>query len=771
DLPGIEAIATDIRTPVPTTIWSQDGVLLGQLEVENRQPLSLKQVESLKNVNDATIAIEDHRFYEHGGVDAIGILRSAWADVQKKNTVQGGSTITQELIRNLPQFNLTKRKLYTRKVREILTAIRVDQLYTKPEILQLYLNNIYYGAGAYGIQAAAETYFGKPASKLDIAEAALLAGIPQRPSVYMPYDHRRACLQRRNEVLDRMLDYGYITPEAHRHALAERPRLIARRIHNNFDFKAPYFTTYVLRDLMRRYGSDFVYRGGLKIETTLDWKMQQMAERALKNGIENASRFGANQGALVCLDNHTGYIRAMVGGRDFRADQFNAVTQGARQPGSSFKVFDYSAAFDTGEANLYSTFRDVPIPYPHDPKGRVVKNYEGDYTYSPKACIDAIAHSINTIAVQVAARVGIGTVIEYAHKMGVTTPLAPYLPTALGASAVRPLDMCSVYSIFPMNGSRCLPMALVRVSDQDGNLLEEHEPQIQTNILKPDTVAQMDKAFEAVCEWGTGNRARGNEANGIVDNAHGKTGTTSDNRDCWFDGYTPELTTVVWMASAHRPKKGGPPIYVTMPGATGGVLCGPVWHDFMLSAVPEQRKFGPGPPPIAYAPSIAPQADGKTARAQARQRPPRDEETFQDGAQNTTDAAPDLNGETSQPSTVPVDTASADSPPGSPAGPNLPAAPLPNASSPPGAQAATLATPPAASSPPPAPAADRRSRFLTARAPAPPPGEKMVEVTICVDSRKRATMWCPVQEIIKVPESKAARMGYCRLHRPKPGEG
>src|SRR5579884_1210775 len=535
DLPGIEAIATDIRTPVPTTIWSQDGVLLGQLEVENRQPVTLKEVN--KNVINATIAIEDHRFYEHGGVDAMGILRAAWADVQKKNTGQGGSTITQELIRNLPQFGLTKRKLYTRKVREILTAIRVDQLYTKPEILQLYLNNIYYGAGAYGIQAAAETYFGKPANKLDVAEAALLAGIPQRPSAYMPYDHRRSSLKRRDEVLDRMHDYGYITDAQYKHAKAERPRLIARHIHNNFDFKAPYFTTYVLKNLMQRYGSDFVYRGGLRIETTLNWKMQQMAERALKNGIEAASHFGANQGALVCIDNHTGYIRAMVGGRDFRADQYNAVTQGRRQPGSSFKVFDYSAAFDTGAADLYSTYRDVPIPYPHDPEGRVVKNYEGDYTYSRMSCLDAIAQSINTIAVQVAAKVGIHTVIDYAHKMGVTTPLAPYLPTALGASAVRPLDMCSVYSIFPMNGSRCIPMALIRVTDQDSNLLEEHEPQIQAGILKPDTVAQMDKAFQAVVQYGTGYRAHD------VENAHGKTGTTSDNRDCWFDGYTPELTT------------------------------------------------------------------------------------------------------------------------------------------------------------------------------------------------------------------------------------
>src|SRR5581483_928005 len=378
---------------------SNDGVLLGKLEVENRQPITLSEMP--KNLINATIAIEDHRFYEHNGVDVQGIARAAWANLHGETIRQGGSTLTQQLIRNMEQFGVSKEKTLERKLKEAVYAVRLEQIYSKNDILQLYLNNIYYGGGAYGVQAAARTFFGKSAYKLSLAEAALLAGLPQRPSRYSPFEDREAAIRRRNDVLDRMREYGYITQAQYKQALAEKPRFMPRRQRHNFDFKAPYFTTYVLNDLISRYGADLVY-SGFRIETTLNWKMQQMAEKALLGGLEHASGLGANQGALVSLDPNSGYIRAMVGGRSFHADQYNAVTQGKRQPGSTFKAFDYAAAFDTGTASLRKAYRDAPIPYPNDPKHRVVKNYSGRYSYGYIDCLNAIKHSTNTIAVQVA---------------------------------------------------------------------------------------------------------------------------------------------------------------------------------------------------------------------------------------------------------------------------------------------------------------------------------------------------------------------------------
>jgi len=362
DLNNFQSVISENREPVSTKIWSEDGVLLGKLEVENRQPIVLKDL-GKSRVIDATIAIEDHRFFEHPGVDVVGIVRAAWANMRGSTMRQGASTLTQQLVRQPgigAQFGLNNEKRFSRKIREGLVALRIEQLYSKEEILQLYLNNVYYGAGAYGVQAAAMTYFHKPASKLSLSEAALIAGLPQSPSELSAFRHKKAAMRRRDEVLDAMLEYGKITPAEHDAAKNESVTLAAPPKHNHFDFKAPYFTTYVLHELTKNYASDYVY-SGLTIRTTLNWKIQQAAERALRNGLSNASGFGANQGAIVCLDPQTGFIRAMVGGRDFHASQFNAVTQGKRQPGSTFKLFDYTAAFDLGEASL------APIPINRSP--------------------------------------------------------------------------------------------------------------------------------------------------------------------------------------------------------------------------------------------------------------------------------------------------------------------------------------------------------------------------------------------------------------------
>jgi penicillin-binding protein 1A len=807
-MPKVDQLVVDVRPPVATTIWSQDGVLLGKLDVENRQPITLDDMP--KAMLDATVAIEDHRFYEHRGVDLQGIARAAFANFSgNRATRQGGSTLTQQLVRNIDAFGLTKEKRYERKVREALIALRVEQVYTKREILALYLNNIYYGGGAYGVQAAAKTYFGKSAYKLDISEAALLAGLPQRPSAFSPFEHRTAALKRRDEVIDSMARYGYITPEQASDAKLEQLKFMPQQKKKDFNFKAPYFVWYVLNDLFRRYGSSYVY-SGLKIETTLSWKLQKEAEAQLEHGLQTQEH-GGNQGALIAIDNATGYIRAMVGGRDFHANQYNNVTQGHRQPGSTFKLFDYTAAFNEGKCGLYDTFEDRPIPYPNDPK-KVVKNFGGGYRYAPVTCLNAIEQSINTVAVQAASTVGIKTVIDYAHKMGITNELVPVLPTALGASPVRPLDLCSAYSLIADKGVRFHPMSLVRVIDGEGSMVEENVPKSEENFLKPTTIQQIDQALEGVVTSGSGTRARGNEGNGIVEGAHGKTGTTTDSRDAWFAGYTPELTAVIWMASVHRDKHGGLR-YEPMESATGGVVCAPIWHDFMIKALPEERQFRQ-----AWERALNPSSPQAQAVLISTETPPPPKRP-----KSKTVKPP-----TTPPGTIPA--AGVNNPatlPANPADPNHPSAvdatgaPLPGGSQP-GADgtaptqpdasggttglapgAARTVTPPVVSPPKSAPvvSAPRSApptmalnasgagastarpdpvvrpapptRTVTPTRPVVPPkteAPEMVEVSVCVDSGRKATDWCPATKTVRMTKQQAARLGRCRTHHPPPGE-
>lgn len=764
ELPGIEAVTAEIKGPVPTTVISEDGVVLAKLDVVNQQPVTLDQIP--KSVINATVAIEDHRFWDHPGIDIQGIGRAIVANLRGSGLHQGASTLTQQFVRQPEvsrslnptasqdnRFGLSGDKKYSRKIREALIALRIEQIYSKKEILQLYLNNVYYGSGAYGVEAASQTYFGKPAEKLTLAEAALLAGLPQRPSRFTPFDHMKSALKRRDEVLTAMQTYGYISAPDCEEAKAETPQLAPQPDHKLQVFKAPYFTTYVLEQIRKKYGPDYLY-SGLKIDTTLNFKMQQMAEQALEHGIQNANN-GANQGAVVSLDNKTGYIRALVGGRNYRASRFNAVTQGRRQPGSAFKAFVYSAAFDTDTYKLDDALPDTYFAYPGDPKHRGVKG-ETDRTLD---FATAIAKSSNSVAVQVAYKVGIRTVIQYAHKMGITTHLDPYLPTAIGASAVRPLDICSAYSIFPMNGNRAHPMAVVRITDGNGNLIEENTPDIETEILKPKTVDQMNTAFEAVVERGTGVAARGNEQNGIIENARGKTGTTNDSRDVWFVGYTPELTTAIWVANVKvigTKKKRY--VYREMPGAFGGSVCAPIWHDFMIKAVPEERKFRL----LVSTEAVHPPDDPNQSSAEEKPRPhpnrrrpagpkPRPMTPLPDGA-----AAPDSNGD---PSAEPTD-------PGETAPPATQSDPLPpdGGTDAHGAVADPGSPPPVTHNAAPSPPIVRHAAPPRAAQP------ELVTVRVCVDSGQLAGKWCTASKTMRVTAAEAARMHRCTQHRPPPGE-
>jgi penicillin-binding protein 1A len=744
DLPKPELIA-DGKGPTATSIWSQDGVMLGQLDVENRQPVPLDKIP--KVVQDATIAIEDHRFYEHQGVDVMGVMRAAWVDIRGGATRQGASTLTQQLVRNVSTFGVSREKNMSRKVREMLTAVRLEQYYSKKEILQLYLNNAYYGAGSYGIEAASQTYFGKPAVNLKLSEAALLAGLPQRPRSYTPFEHKKDAVKRRDEVLDSMQKWGYISAQECADAKAEKPKIMAAPKRRDYDFKAPYFTRYVLREMIKKYGRDFV-ESGVRIDTTLDYKMQQAAEKALADGIERNRRLGANDGCLVSIDPATGYIRAMVGGTDFNKSQYNIVTQGKRQPGSTFKIFDYACAFETENYTLRNGFVDKPIPYPGDPKHRVVHNEYDESSGRWTSFKDAIKYSKNTIAVQLAQEVGMQNINELAHKMGITTELSPYLPTAIGASAVRPLDLCSAYSIVPNHGNRCQPMCVTRITNAAGELVDpsEFQPHVDQNVLKPSTVQQLDEAFGAVVSGGTGVPARGNTATGVVENAHGKTGTTDEFRDVWFAGYTPELTTVVWVGSVSRDARGRTS-YRSMHGATGGHTCGQIWHDFMVQAVPLQRTFQAANPGLADPDNIATENSAKSGvKKDSKKTPARSDQPQTSPDPN----APDPN----NPDGVPADPGAGD--PGS-AGTEVGD----------GANKAGQVTAPATTVTGGTPTVPTATPQPNVR----PQDEEMISVKVCTDTGDLVNgSWCPSYTLSRVTRAAALRMHKCKIHHAPPGE-
>ena len=773
ELPSLEVVVNDVKPPVATQILSEDGVVLGTLDVENRVPVNLKQLP--KTLLNATVAIEDHRFYEHPGVDVVGIGRAAVANFQSNHASQGGSTLTQQVVRNMSQFGVNKQKKLSRKIREAFIAIRLEQIYSKDEILRLYLNNVYYGGGAYGVQAASRTYFGKSAYKLNLAESALIAGLAQRPSATSPFINKDAAIKRRDEVLTKMQEYGYISESERAKAEAEKPLFMPRRTKKGYNFKAPYFVTYVLKDLYSRYGEEFIH-SGLTIRTTLNYAMQQAAEKSLYEGLE---RSPANQGAIVALDNRTGYIRAMVGGRSFTDEQYNAVTQGKRQPGSTFKAFVYTAAFDTNTSSLTKGYMDEPIEYPNDPRHRVVKNYGGGYSHRWISCLTAIQFSKNTIAVAAAKDVGINTVIDYAKKMGITTHLYPVLPTALGASEVRPIDLCSAYSVFPMKGNRCLPMGLIKVTDTDGNTIEDHAPRIQRDILKSQTVEQMDKALEQVVRAGTGTKARVG-ADGEVENAHGKTGTTNDNRDAWFAGYTPELSCVIWVANVRKTHKGGF-LYNVMPGTTGGGVCAPIWHNFMMQAVPLQQKF-------KYENTSLPVTfDPELEAAKEKEAKPRTRRTTTTTAATPTTQAPAETPAAEETQKPPENGADTATDPKTDEGDNNP---LPQMGTPRPSTPTTRPPAPETSNPTEqgvtpsgtngtaarenanagSPSTRTRSGMPSTNLATPPPAET-VNVRVCVDSGGKANDYCPAYRTVKMSPSQARKLRTCRQHRSPVGDG
>jgi penicillin-binding protein 1A len=560
-LPNISAF----EAPEATLVYSSDGVLLGRVFRENRTNVALKDIP--KNLRDATVAIEDKRFYEHSGVDIRGVARAVFENLRGHRLAQGGSTITQQLARNV---YLTQRKTIQRKIQEIFLAILIERNFSKDRILELYLNQIFYGSGAFGVQAASHIYFGKDVKELSLAECALIAGLPQKPSGYSPHENLNAAVGRRNTVLATMAELGYISPEQRDAARAESTRVVPRRGGRNA-YKAPHFVDYVTGQLRAQYGDDVLYGGGLRVYTTLNWQMQQIAEKALRNNISrNSKAHNVSEGCLIALDPTTGAILAMVGSVDPKS-HFNRCTQAGRQPGSSFKAFVYTAALESGmkpTSAVYDTRDSFPAG---GGKWWTPRNYDGKF-HGRVTMEKAVAFSYNMAAIHTTQKVGVKNVIKYARLMGITAPLEPYLPIAIGGiRGVHPIEMASAYGTFANDGAHAETMAITRIANGRNETQEDFTAEPR-QVISKEINSGMDRLFRAVVTYGYGRGASG------VSEARGKTGTTNDDRDVWFIGYVPKkIVTAVWVGNDNNS---------SMKNASGAALCVPVWREFMLGAIP-----------------------------------------------------------------------------------------------------------------------------------------------------------------------------------------
>ncbi|MDQ0202687.1 transglycosylase domain-containing protein [Pectinatus haikarae] len=558
----------NIEPPASSQIYDINGNLIETVHaVENRVPVPIAKIPPA--LQNAFIANEDARFYDHFGIDPRGILRAIWANLTNKEIAEGGSTITQQLAKNA---YLTQDRTWTRKIQEVFLALQLEQKYTKKEILEMYLNQIYFGQGAYGAQAAAQTYFGKDVSELDLSECAMLAGIPRSPNYYSPLNNLAAAKERKTVVLEQMKKYDYITQAQLAQADKEELKLSSGKKQTEEDNTASYFIDYVTQSLIDKYGADKVYKEGLQIYTTIDMSMQRDAEAAMKNlpnSRKDQNGLEQPQGALVSIDPHTGYIKAMVGGRG--TDKFNRATMAVRQPGSSFKPFVFATAFENN-MTPNTQVDDSPVkigswePQNDDRRFRGIVNIRQIAT-----------HSINVPTVKLAYSLGIDNVLATAQNLGISTLVMGgskndrNLATVLGGltKGVTPLEMAAAYSAFDNKGIYIKPTAIIKIVDRNGKTIEQHRPEEHKAISEHSADVLTSVLQNAITE-GTGTRAN------IGRPAAGKTGTTDNSQDAWFIGYTPELVTAVWIGCDDNAK---------MPGMYGGTTPALIWKTFMSKAL------------------------------------------------------------------------------------------------------------------------------------------------------------------------------------------
>jgi penicillin-binding protein 1A len=660
DLPQVEALEA-YRPSSITELYDDRGRVIGSFALQRRVVASYDDFAPV--LRDALVSIEDKDFYRHSGINFWRIVGAAYRDIQSGGKVQGASTLTMQLARNL---FLSPDRSFHRKVQETMLAIQIERRFTKPQIFTLYANQIFLGHGVYGFEAASEYYFSKPARNLTLPEAALLAGLPKGPGIYSPINHSDRAMKRRNLVINALLEDGKITAAQ---AADARSAPLVLHLQHDPNSLAPYFVEEIRRYLENKYGADQVHEGGLKVYTSLDVDLQKAANQAvldglaayerrhgwkgnLKNVVAEGSeidkyehtdwedepevngyvhalvtssgigiatvKFGrytaalgqsdvawtqgkiqdllhpgdvcyvkilalnANgaarvqleqdsgaQGALVAIDNATGGITAMVGGRDFSESKFDRATQALRQVGSSFKPYVYTAAIDKG-ASPDDTILDEPVTFetasgPYSPHNYDDK-FEGIITLRR-----ALAQSRNIPALKLASKIGIKTVIDYAERFGITARLPPYLPVALGSAEITLIEQTSAYSVFPNDGVRVTPRFISKVTDYEGRVLEEDYPEVK-DVISSRTARIMTEMLHEVVQHGTAAAA-----SKLSFPAAGKTGTTNDFTDAWFVGFTPTMTCGVWMGFDEKRTLGAK--------ETGAHAALPIWMNFMSAAM------------------------------------------------------------------------------------------------------------------------------------------------------------------------------------------
>jgi penicillin-binding protein 1A len=672
DLPQVSSLE-NFEPNVITEVYAADGSTLGEFAIEKRVIVSFRDIPpALRN---AIVAVEDADFWKHIGVNPWRIPGAALANFRSGHKGQGFSTLTMQLSRLL---FLTPEKTYKRKLNEMILAMQIEKNYTKEEIFALYCNQVYFGHGNYGVEAASEFFFNKPIKDLTLDEAALLAGLPQNARRLSPIENPERAKDRRNHVLDRMFEERYISAKELADAKA---RPVALHVHRDPPTIAPYFLEEVRKYLERQYGSQRIYQGGLRVETTLDPALQNAANEALRKGLrtldkrsrgfvasaESALEDGqlpeplhldewdwpmaagdvvhgvvlasdrtmalvqvgdyrarvtardmewtrrtnvadvlprgtvapfaiqslgeANgkkearllleqepkvEGALVAMDVKSGAIRAMVGGYDFERSKFDRATQAMRQVGSAFKPIIYSAAIEKMAWTPATIIVDSPISFPN-PWNKTVwspKNYDGEY-WGPIPLRRALEHSRNVPAVKTLQAEGVETGIEYARKLGITGELPPFLPIALGAGEATPLEMVAAYGTFANQGLRMKPMMITRITDRDGNVIEEDRPEAK-DAIRADTAYLMTTLLRGVVERGTAVRARA-----LKRPIAGKTGTTNDFTDAWFIGYEPSLAAAVWVGYDDKRLSLGR-------HEEGARAALPIWMDFWAAAMKDK---------------------------------------------------------------------------------------------------------------------------------------------------------------------------------------
>ncbi len=550
----------------PTSVYDADNNVIAEYYLQNRRTVSKDEVSPY--VLMGTVDTEDIRFYQHNGIDPQGIARAVL--VQFTGGSEGASTITQQLVRNTVLSNEQFEQTLKRKVREAYIAIQMEKKYSKDQILMMYINTIYYGHAAYGIQAASITYFNKDAKNLTLAEAALLTGLPNSPSYYDPFENPEAAITRRNLVLERMYTAGDITKEEKDAAQSEPLTLNQGKVMEEKGVY-PYFTDYVKQLLLDTFSQDQVFQGGMKVYTTLEPDSQAKAEAAVAARLEE---YGNDQleAALVAIKPETGNIVAMVGGRDYNVDQFNLATQANRQPGSSFKTITLAAAMSEGmNPNILI---NCESPLQVLPTWRV-QNY-GNTNYGPLSLQDATAVSSNTGYVQVAEAIGADKVVEYATKMGIDGDLLePTLSITLGSYGVPPVQMAEAYATLATGGIHRDSVAITRIEDRNGNIVYEHENK-EERVIDPAIARAETSVLETVISSPQGTAASMQGLLSINQPVAGKTGTTEEYRDLWFCGYTPQLSVSIWCG--YRTDE---PVYIGRAAAhPDGTAC-PIFASFV----------------------------------------------------------------------------------------------------------------------------------------------------------------------------------------------